>query len=239
MSSYLRVQVKMHHHQNKLVDVIKLSETNCSHKISCLLAYATKENFLGRIVNGYHADAAHIALVTPKTAQALCQVQNQLNQKQLGLFVFDSFRPLRAVRDFKAFMHEPVHGDYELVRKQIHYPHVEKDQFSILGYVADEVSNHCFGDTIDLSLIDLQTGKLLDMGACFDFFDPISHATATAKDIGQIAYDNRLILSEAMITAGFIPYEKEFWHYEFHEREVETPLDFAITAELQGLNCQN
>ncbi len=220
--------------QKQLVDVIKLSTQRCRNPIECKLVYATKENFLGRPVHGYHPDAIDFCLLTRNAAEALCQVQNQLIQQGLGLFVFDSYRPLRAVADFKKWMHAAAHDEYEFERKKIHYPHLEKNQLAELGYVCDDVSNHCFGDTIDLSLIDLHNKQLLDMGACFDYFDEISHITATEKIIGSTALKNRQILSDMMQQAGFIPYEKEYWHFTFREREIETPLDFEITPDLAG-----
>jgi D-alanyl-D-alanine dipeptidase len=221
--------------ENKLIDVVKLSQKSCEYPIQCNLVYATRENFLGRRVDGYHPNATHIALATPKAAHAVCQVQNKLNQMQLGLIIFDSYRPLRAVRDFKYWMHAPVESDYELERKAIHYPHIDKSQASILGYLADDVSNHCFGDTIDLALIDLKTGLLLDMGACFDYFDEISYPSAPASVIGEQAFKNRLLLSDAMLEAGFIPYEKEFWHFTYKDREITVPMDFEITSDLEGI----
>jgi D-alanyl-D-alanine dipeptidase len=211
-----------------LVDVLPLAKKYCKHAIECKLAYATNENFLGRIVAGYHPDVCNICYLTPNAAEALCKVQDILNKKQLGLFVFDSYRPLRAVRDFNHWMRAPVKNDHELARKEIHYPHVEKNQLAVLGYVCDDVSNHCFGDTIDLSLIELSSKKFLNMGACFDFFDEISYPAASAKMIGQEAFDNRRILSDAMQEAGFLPYEKEYWHFTFRQRDVKEPLDIEI-----------
>ncbi len=217
---------------NQLVNLIKLSETRCDHPIQCKLAYATSENFLGRIVQGYHADASHICLMAKNAADALCQVQTMLNQQQLGLFVFDGYRPLRAVRDFATWMNSPVQDEYELTRKNIHYPHLEKSQLSQLGYVAAKVSNHCYGDTIDLTLIDLNNNQLLDMGACFDFFGELSHTTATEDDIGKAAFNHRQILSTTMQQVGFKPYVKEYWHFEFQERLIDTPIDIEITAAM-------
>lgn len=221
--------------QNKFVDVIPLSQQRCQQPIQCQLAYATRENFLGRLVKGYHADAAHICLLERNAAEALCDVQNQLNKMQLGLFVFDSYRPLRAVHDFRDWMQQPPQDAYEIERKTIHYPHLEKNQLSILGYIADDVSNHCFGDTIDLSIIDLRSKQLLNMGACFDYFDEISHPTAKAETIGLEAHQNRLLLANAMLAVGFLPYEKEYWHYTFQHRELQTPEDFEILPALEGL----
>jgi D-alanyl-D-alanine dipeptidase len=213
---------------HKLIDLLNKSTKHCTSPIQCKLAYATSENFLGRRVQGYHINAASLCLLAPKAAAALCQAQNQLNQQNLGLFVFDSYRPLSAVKDFGIWMQQPVKDDYELARKAIHYPHIEKNQLAELGYVCDKVSNHCFGDTIDLSLIDLNTQQLLDMGACFDYFDEISHTTAPPEIIGKAAFANRQILANAMQQAGFIPYEKEYWHFTFAERECAEPMDFEI-----------
>lgn len=216
----------------KLVNVISLSKKHCEIPIEGKLAYATAENFLGRRVAGYHPEAIDICLMTQSSALALCQVQNQLHAKKLGLYIFDSYRPLRAVRDFKTWMEHPPLNEYELARKKIHYPHLEKNQLDALGYVAGDVSNHCFGDTVDLSLIDLTTGALLDMGACFDYFDEISHVTTTEKTIGARAFSNRQIFSAAMQEAGFVPYEKEYWHFTFREREIDSPLDIEITPDI-------
>lgn len=215
----------------KLINVIQLSQNHCTHPIQGRLVYATTENFLGRVVAGYHPDAVHVCLMTPKSALALCQVQSQLNQSGVGLFIFDSYRPLRAVRDFKHWMQAPVADGYELERKKIHYPHIEKNQLAELGYVNDTLSNHCFGDTVDLSLIHLTTHELLDMGACFDYFDEISHATATIEQLGKHVFQNRMLLSNAMQEAGFLPYPKEFWHFTYHEREADGPFDFEITND--------
>lgn len=214
--------------QNLFIDVVPLSREHCSTPIECHLAYATKENFLGRIVTGYHPEATQICLMAQNAARSLCEAQNQLNQMQLGLFVFDSYRPLRAVRDFKNWMQAPVLDNYELERKQIHYPHIEKSQLANLGYLAAEVSNHCFGDTVDLSLIDLRSKQLLNMGACFDYFDEISYPSATAAQIGQEAFNNRQLLSSVMQKVGFIPHNKEFWHFTFRDREILAPADFEI-----------
>ncbi len=211
-----------------LIDVIALSRKLCEIPIDCTLAYATSDNFLGRIVAGYHPHTKHICLMAPNAANALCAVQNALREKNLGLFIFDGYRPLRAVRDFGHWMQQPAQNENELARKAIHYPHIEKNQLAQLGYVSDSVSDHCFGDTVDLTLIDLENKSFLDMGACFDYFDEMSHVTANADVIGVKACENREILSGAMRAVGYLPYEKEYWHFRYREREVIHPLDLEI-----------
>ena len=220
-----------------LVDVIALSEKQCSSPIQGALAYATAENFLGRVVDGYSPHASHICLLSCKAAHQLCLVQNALNEQGLGLFIFDAFRPLRAVRDFAAWYHQPITSVSEAYRKQLHYPYLEKTDLPRLGYAPQEVSRHCFGHAVDLSLIDLSTNQLCNMGTVFDYFDNTSHHPATSPDvIGTEAYHNRQLLAQVMEEYNFIPYPLEYWHFDYKEQELDVPADIAIAPHLAGLN---
>lgn len=229
-------------HLSQLVDVIALSEKHCQRPIQAHLAYATPNNFVGRIVNGYTPDLTDLALMTKNAAEALCQVQNDLlKNHNLGLLIYDSYRPKRAVLDFVAWSTEPVKNDtsgqHELKMKEKHYPHIEKNQLFELQYVAED-SEHCYGHTVDLVLIDTH-GKELDLGACFDYMDKLSHYTATADEIGETAIRHREILSSTMQKYQFIPYPFEFWHFSFGDKMITEPMDIAITPDLKGLNASS
>lgn len=216
--------------RKKFVDLIALSQENCLHPIQGLLAYATRDNFLGRVVDGYSPKAKSLCLLTKKPATQLCLVQNALNQKGLGLFIFDAFRPLRAVRDFSVWAREPIVSDHEKRRKELHFPHLEKRDLAPLGYLPGEVSQHCFGHAVDLSLIDLKTNELLNMGTIFDYFGVLSHhPEASSELIGQEAFENRELLAKTMSAFGFIAYPKEYWHFTHEEQELDEPADFDLS----------
>ena len=70
-----------------LVDVIALSEQLCKCPIEGRLAYATKENFCGKVVDGYHPDASDICLLTREAAKSLCLVQNEVLSRGRSLFI--------------------------------------------------------------------------------------------------------------------------------------------------------
>ena len=224
--------------QIPLVDVVALSKQNCQHPIQAKLKYGTTENFVGRIIDGYDPSVTHIALMTPKAAKSLCDVQKHLNKKyQLGLYVYDAYRPKRAVQDWLKWSQQPPTNEYELIKKAEHYPHINKSELFSLGYV-NEDSSHCYGNTVDLVLIDLKTQHTLDMGAQFDFMDELSHYTATVEQIGAEAIKNRKILRDAMEQFSFQAYAKEFWHFCYGGRaghEVNKPLDVEITPDLIGI----
>ncbi len=220
-----------------LVDVTALSKRLCEWPIITNLAYATHENFVGKIIDGYNKEAFDICLMTKLPALALCEIQNYLLKKNLSLYIYDSYRPLRSVKYFAKWFVSPVIDNFELERKKIHYPNIHKNELAKLGYVLGDTSRHNFGYAVDLGLISTHTNKLLPMGACFDYFDQLSHTNVTTVQIGEEAYNHREFLSSAMQKYGFIPYEKEFWHFDFHQKEVEYPIDLEITKKLKNINA--
>jgi D-alanyl-D-alanine dipeptidase len=68
-------------------------------------------------------------------------------------------------------------------------------------------------------LIELNTGRELEMGTPFDTFSAAAH---TANATGLVAA-NRQKLKSAMESEGFVNYDQEWWHYSFN---VPTPLRF-------------
>jgi D-alanyl-D-alanine dipeptidase len=220
----------------KLINVIKLSENNCRVPIRAELKYATKNNFVGRVIDGYTPGLTDIALMTPNAAANLCRVQDDLiSDYGYGLLIFDAYRPKRAVMDFLSWTTQPPANAFELERKAKHYPNIEKHQLFELGYVVED-SNHCYGNTVDLVLFNNNTNELLDMGARFDFMDTTSHITTESSVIGETAVRNRMILSKAMQKFGFEPYYAEFWHFSHggrKGREVIEAMDIAITSEFE------
>jgi D-alanyl-D-alanine dipeptidase len=149
------------------------------------IRYATPFNFTGASVPGY--DAAECVLLR-EVAMALKAVQDELRAKNLGLKVYDCYRPRRAVRAFVDWVKKPNSKDDER-----HYPHTNRADLVKLGYIS-AVSSHSYGTAVDLTLIALprepsqaEPGKSygscvapkaerepdesLDMGTGFDCFD--------------------------------------------------------------------
>lgn len=60
---------------------------------------------------------------------------------------------------------------------------------------------------MSLTIVDMKTGKEIDVGAPFDFFKEISHHGTKLITEEQTA--NRNILKTTMGNAGFKPYSEE------------------------------
>lgn len=82
----------------------------------------------------------------------------------------------------------------------------------------DKGSMHNYGFALDIGLLDPQ-GKLVDMGAPFDGFTPLSEPQLESRllkegKLTQIQIDHRMILRSAMVGAGFRQLRHEWWHYD-------------------------
>ncbi len=176
-----------------LADVRTLDST-----IVVELRYATSNNFTGAPLPGYLANRA---LLRREAAAALARVQRDLRSQGLGIKVFDAYRPVRATLAMVDWT------------ERVNRTDLLKD-----GYIASR-SRHNLGLAIDCTLIELATGRELDMGTPFDTFSSAAH---TANASGQVAV-NRQKLKAAMEKEGFVNYDQEWWHFSFN---VPNPVRF-------------
>lgn len=167
------------------------------------LKYATTDNFMGKDVYG----CLKQAFLQPEVLEKLKRAQMLLSKAHPGfrLLIYDAARPLSK--------------QWELWNTLTKYPPRERQK-----YVADprEHSIHNYGSAIDLTVADA-SGKPLDMGTPYDFFGELAYPSrekellASGK-LSQMAYQNRLILRDAMVSAGFMRIEFEWWHFNAFSR---------------------
>ncbi len=182
---------------------VYLSDMDSTIKQS--IAYAGSDNFLGRPVDGYNKA---VAILTKEAAEALSLAQKYFKDMGKEILVLDAYRPHRAVEDFKRWASDL--SDMKMQYKYYPKYHDKKKIFED-GFIAT-YSKHSRGSTVDLTLIDIETGNELDMGSIFDLFDPISHTDCPY--ISEECQSNRRLLKTGMEKAGFRNYDKEWWHYE-------------------------
>ena len=180
-----------------MVDITELDST-----IIIDLRYATADNFLGDTL-----DSANICLLRRNVAERLVKVQKYLRQKNLGLKIWDGYRPLSVQKKMwqklpdSKFVADPKHG-----------------------------SNHNRGAAVDVTLVDLQ-GNELEMPTGFDDFSEKAHIKS--QDVSAVAKRNRVILQQAMKKFGFKTINSEWWHFNDNDIKkysvMDIPLDFFKT----------
>jgi D-alanyl-D-alanine dipeptidase len=169
------------------------------------LKYATIDNFMKKDVYGCLTHA----YLQKETVAMLKKAQENLEKAHPGyhLLIYDAARPLSK--------------QWELWNTLTEYTPAKRRT-----YVADpkEHSIHNYGSAIDLTVAD-DKGKPLEMGTKYDYFGEMAYPKEEARllkagKLSQKAIDNRLILRNAMKSAGFMPIEYEWWHFNAFSRKV-------------------
>ncbi|WBB90905.1 M15 family metallopeptidase [Verrucosispora sp. WMMC514] len=210
------------------------------------IRYATADNFVGRRVDGYREP---LCLLTARAAEALRRVQDTAIAAGRSLKVYDCYRPQRATDDFLHWAGQP---DQDLT-KAAFYPRVPKAELIDRGYLGAP-SSHSRGSTVDVTLVDLSAveqapsrpaqpmaacaarrhaGNSVDMGTGFDCFDPLSHIDA--QGIAPAARENRRQLRQLMTDAGFVGYDREWWHFRYRDEPwPDAYFDLPVTRSSAG-----
>src|SRR3982751_3196208 len=142
------------------------------------LRYATPNNFTGRKL--YPSDAS--AFLRMNVAKALKDVQADLRTKGFGLKIFDAYRPYSATKKMWDLIHDE-------------------------RYVANpsKGSGHNRGIAVDLTVIEISTGRTVDMGTGFDNFTDSAHHDF--KNLPGEVLAKRSLLRTTMEAHGFTALE--------------------------------
>lgn len=162
------------------------------------IRYATADNFMKKPL--YPVAKAYLRA---PAAQALADVQRELAKEGLGIKVFDAYRPYRVT----VAMWEPIRNP---------------------DYVADPAkgSRHNRGAAVDLTLIDLATGRELPMPTGYDDFT--LRAAHAFEDLPADVLANRAKLRDVMTRHGFDALPSEWWHYDFRGWEGFELMDLGL-----------
>ncbi len=183
------------------------------------LRYFTKNNFVGTSIDGYKINTL---ILTQQAANVLKQVHEDLQNQNLCLKVYDGYRPQQAVNHFMRWAKKLN----DTINKHIFYPDVKKKNLFKEEYIASR-SGHSRGSTVDLTIIDANTGKPLDMGSAYDFFG--EESWVNYQGISETQKKNRKLLQDVMLKYGFRNYPKEWWHFTLRgEPFPKTYFDFPI-----------
>ncbi len=148
------------------------------------LPYATENNYFKK--QFYKSNRCFLRR---RVVLELAEVQKDLSKRGLGLKIWDGYRPRSVQWAFWKVLPDPK-------------------------YVADprNGSRHNRGAAVDLTLVELATGKELPMPTAFDDFTPKAAADFKLADPEQTK--NRLTLQEAMTAHGFQIFPSEWWHFD-------------------------
>ena len=165
------------------------------------IRYASDRNFLGFAV---YPEAR--AFLQKEAALALSDVTEELKSEGLGLLILDAYRPLSVTQ----LMWDRT-------------PPSQRD------YVADpkKGSRHNRGAAVDLTIIDLETGRPVAMPSYYDDFSHKAHHSYQGSSFK--ARQNRAKLKFLMEKHGFQALANEWWHYDYQGWEKYPLLDKSFS----------
>lgn len=148
------------------------------------LRYATTNNFVEEQM--YECGRCFLR---PEVAQKIVKIHQLLQQRGLGLKMFDCYRP----RPIQWKLWEKVPDK---------------------RYVSDprKGSMHNRGAAVDLTIVD-QDGEQLDMGTTYDFFG--REAWSTYQNLTDTVLANRQLLKSLLEMEGFAGIRTEWWHFSY------------------------
>jgi len=169
------------HPSGNVADLVDIKEVN--PRIVVDMRYASEDNFTKKKLYD-----SNTCFLRKSTAVKLDAAQKELEGMNLGLKVWDCYRPLAVQRIFWAILPDE-------------------------RYVANPKtgSRHNRASAVDVTLVDSQ-GKELQMPTGFDDFSP--KADHRYQDLPGQVIRNRELLKGLMEKAGFIPLPEEWWHYD-------------------------
>ena len=184
--------------QTDLVDIKMMDST-----IIVDLKYATEDNFFKEKLYN-----CNICLLRRAVAERLVLVQNFLRKQDLGLKIWDGYRPLSVQK-----------------RMWQIYPKA--------GYVANPEtgSNHNRGAAVDVTLVDMN-GIELEMPTEFDSFS--KKAGSYYQRLSENVLQNRKKLQNAMQRYGFKTISSEWWHFNDKNRKRYPILDIPLEEFIEN-----
>lgn len=179
-----------------LVELIKLEKS-----IKLDIRYARSDNFVGKPV---YTEAR--AFMQKDAAKALVRVHKLLKKQDLGLVIFDGYRPWSVTKlfwevtpeDKRIFVANPKNG-----------------------------SRHNRGCAIDLSIYNRKTGEFLEMPTDFDDFT--EKASPTYQGATELQIKNRELLRSMMESEGFTVNKNEWWHFDYKDWQNYGIYDIAFS----------
>ncbi len=161
------------------------------------IRYASDRNFMG-----FPLYTQPRAFLQKDAAEALKKVNEELHEQGLGLLVLDAYRPWSVTK----LMWDKT-------------PPAKRD------YVADpqKGSRHNRGAAVDLTIVDMTTGKPVAMPSNYDDFSQKAHHSYQGSSAR--ARSNRAKLRAVMEKHGFEALSNEWWHYDFQGWENYPILD--------------
>lgn len=185
-------------------------------------------------------------LLGMKHAEKRCFVRKEVQQRLIQAAkllppgfrfkILDAWRPFALQKELFCVYRDKIIEDFQLSE----FPEDKKNEF-ISHFVSLPKKDRTFppvhttGGAIDLRIID-EKGAEIPMGTKFDEFSDCVYTSYFEGTDSFEVRDNRRLLYNAMIQAGFTNLPSEWWHYDYGDRFWASYQ--KTDAKYQGVFCR-
>jgi len=122
---------------------------------------------------------------------------------------------------YRALSIQKTNFDRQRARLQGTVPDSELDAATHRYVAIPDIAAHPAGAAVDVRM--LRGGEPVDCGT--DMWEFIPDTYTFSPYVSRSARDNRLLLRSAMMGAGFAPFDGEWWHFSYGDKEWATYYD--------------
>lgn len=177
------------------------------------------KNFLPEVVCEYQKQD-----MIPYVGDRFFLRKNVIERLQRAITDLKNERPDLRFKLVYTYRHPEIQTRYFEARKkqlQLSEPHLTENELRNRAHLlsaSPDVAGHPTGGAIDVTLIDGQ-GKEVDMGTAIADFSQGKKIETFCPLIDQQTQENRLLLRTALMKQDFAPFDGEWWHFSYGDRE--------------------
>lgn len=148
--------------------------------------------------------------------QKLIKAQKQLEKINPSFFLYVCYGYRSPEIQKKLFLKQ-----LRKISQSPFFPNPQELYEEIHQYIAvPTVAGHPTGGALDLLILNIKQQKFLDFGSeIYDFSTKKGYTFFTRTGVSGTAKNNRLLLRKIMIKNGFAPYDGEWWHFSYGDKE--------------------
>jgi len=172
------------------------------------------------IPNGYLPEMQDMKRVTGNDILVRKDVYNRLLKAQRTLLKINQNYSLYVVYGYRSLKIQILRFLKRLaIVNQKYYANPVDLYESVHRSVAvPSVAGHPTGGAVDLYIIDNRTGKQIDFGSPIYDYSTLKYYVFSGEITNKQKGD-RMILRKVMMGAGFAPFDGEWWHFSYGDRE--------------------
>jgi zinc D-Ala-D-Ala dipeptidase len=160
----------------------------------------------------YTGDEIYVRVEVAQMLNSAVKILQEKTNSSLKFYVCYGYRH----PDVQKMYFDKRYSDHKNVN--MHLSEAELIEITHQQVAYPEVAGHPTGGAVDITLV-YPDGTEVDMGTKIADYSVPDKCFTFCKDITKEQYQNRMLLRDCLMNVGFAPFNGEWWHFSFGDRE--------------------